>query len=230
MNPNFETQIKQRFSSDILWHFTGGGGKSEQEAFTRLISILKTGLKRGEQEEVFTCGASEETVRVPGRRACCLADIPLKDLHIHVERYNNIALGFHKESVIRRRFNPVLYVNENASLLTEMLTKMRRIGEYIGKHDPELFREHEECMRLVGSFCKTGTENGKGADTVSRLSRKYYEREWFSLEDWDFSPEDVAILLLPGPLIPHLAEERRKGGLRLLETTPVLPTDMIYRL
>lgn len=222
-------RLAQRFTSDVLWHFTGGGGKSEDDAFNILLSILKSGLKTGPREEWLSLAYDEGHEVRHGCRACCLADIPLKDLSIHIERYQDVAIGFHKRSVIQNGFNPVLYINERAPFFRSFLAVGDDVQSYLASRDPLLSQRFFEGVRLLLTYCKNVSSSAEN-DEVFGLGRKYYEREWASLEDWDFTAQDVAVILVPENKIEQLVEERKKGGLRLTEKTPVFPTDMIYGL
>jgi hypothetical protein len=122
--------------SKILWHFTGGPAWNERDdrqerkrkppesAYDALVGILRTReVRLGRYSEVVK-------VRVPTRTydrktnkfrarnilktlrsapVCCLADIPIAHLSYHAQRYGKFAIGFHRTSVIRHGFNPVLY-------------------------------------------------------------------------------------------------------------------------
>ena len=91
-----------------------------QDRYNVLLLILQSGLKIGIKKEdfKFVDRKTNKIVELWGYPVSCLADIPLKDLPIHAERYGTYAIGFHKESAINNQFNPVMYVNrENSSRL-----------------------------------------------------------------------------------------------------------------
>jgi hypothetical protein len=129
--------------SKILWHFTGGPKwdaehrkqlkalKPSDHAFKALCQIIKT-------KELIT-GAYKEIVKVVTERkihspsklksgvkntvalfesspVCCLADIPIQHLTYHSRRYGKMAIGFHRNAVVRGGFNPVLYTLEHSFL------------------------------------------------------------------------------------------------------------------
>ena len=119
MTERLIAQAKQRFASEILWHFVGRGHKeSPEESYKILLCILKDGLKVGHENVEFKYQDQEmgELVTLWGYPVSCLADIPLKDLPIHAERYGTFAIGFHKEKAIENNFNPVLYINKYSIL------------------------------------------------------------------------------------------------------------------
>jgi hypothetical protein len=129
--------------SKILWHFTGGPKwdaenrkqfkelKPSDHAFKALCQIIKT-------KELIT-GAYKETVKFVTENkihslnevnpvvknsvslfesspVCCLADIPIQHLTYHSRRYGKMAIGFHRNAVVRGGFNPVLYALEHSFL------------------------------------------------------------------------------------------------------------------
>jgi hypothetical protein len=138
MNNRLLAQLKQRFTSEVLWHFVGRN-KSEEEKYQILVSILKSGLKLGNKnvEFKFFDIKTNKMVTLWGYPVVCLADIPLKDLHIHAERYGRYAIGFHKESVINNNFHPVLYVNQYSSLFHRFIELRDNIGSYLESTDKE---------------------------------------------------------------------------------------------
>ena len=131
--------------SKILWHFTGGPKwdtdnhrqmdkpKSMKESYDILIKILKTSiLKTSEYSEIVRVIIPEIYVfnrelkkrekktnverLIKSSPVCCLADIPIQHLDFHSYRYGNFAIGFHRESIIKGGFNPVLYSLQNSSV------------------------------------------------------------------------------------------------------------------
>jgi len=112
--------MKQRYYSNIYWHFTGsprgvdwgvskkpkdillqGKPRPPEEALHTLFSILES------RELLATCNERiSEKLRT--QKFCCVTDIPLMDLELHSRYYGKVALGFNC-SRIHMDFNPVLY-------------------------------------------------------------------------------------------------------------------------
>ncbi len=228
------TQLKQRFASEVLWHFVSRE-KSDDDSYQILLSILKTGLKVGPQNEEFKF-YNPETKKVEmlyGYHVTCLADIPLKDLHIHAERYGSFAVGFHKASAILNGFNPVLYFNQYSSIFHKFMELIEEIDEG-AKRFPESYEKYDRLRNLLGSIAKSGDlMAAPQADAKLdhlQTNNFYYEREWRSLGDWDFKSEDVALILLPENKIKSFITDRQNSGLKVSETTPVLPFNLIYNV
>lgn len=230
----FLTRLKQRFTSEILWHFVGRG-KTDEQSFRSLTSILKSGLHRGEHSDDFKFihPKTKKHETWPGHRICSLADIPLKDLHIHVERYGGYALGFHKKNAVLEGFHPVLYASRYSDLFARFVEARDEVSRAV-KNTGSVAKKCEELLRVIGSLCKSGDvlaepKSSSRKDT-KQINNFYYEREWRSVRDWDFKPADVALLILPDKQVGRFFRERKKHKFRLQESTPILPLKLMYQL
>lgn len=113
-------QSKQRYYSNIYWHFTGspigvdwgrcrkpkdillqGKPRPAHEALETLFSILES------KKLLATC-TERISEKLSTQPFCCVTDIPLMDLDLHTEYYGEVALGFNCAR-IHRYFTPVLY-------------------------------------------------------------------------------------------------------------------------
>ena len=132
--------------SKILWHFTGGPRwntsknrqekrrKPEGEAYKALLSILRTKeLKLGDYREVVRVRLPKlgprnektgrfrivkyEIANLQSSPVCCLSDIPIAHLSYQAKRYGRIAIGFHRDAVVRHGFNPVFYTLSHTRVL-----------------------------------------------------------------------------------------------------------------
>lgn len=157
MNNRLLAQLKQRFTSEVLWHFVGRN-KTEDERYQILLSILNTGLKisKDNAEFKFLDLKTKQMVTLWGYPVSCLADIPLKDLHIHAERYGRYAIGFHKESVINNNFSPVLYANQYSSVFHQFIELRNQIEAFLNTNSAEISQKFQEFLLLLGSVAKAG--------------------------------------------------------------------------
>lgn len=233
MDNRLPAQLKQRFTSEVLWHFTGRN-KSEDEAYERMVSILRTGRLKASQEEVefrFVNVNTKDLQKLAGHPVCCLADIPFKDLHIHAERYKRHALGFHKESVIGNHFQPILYVNQYADFFPRFMQAKAELEAAMNGSETAA-KKFEDLMRLLASVMKSGDLKSNPVDNPDwdqlQTNNFYYEREWRSLHDWNFTPDDLALIVLPDEKLADFM--KIKKDLRIAETTSVIPFSMVYRL
>ena len=118
--------------------------KPESEAYEALLSILRSNkLGLGQYREVVK-------VRVPKLRrrdkntrkmktltnvmvqmmsapVCCLSDIPIAHLSYQARRYGKLAIGFHREAVVRHGFNPVFYALHHAQVLQSIRQGFRQL-------------------------------------------------------------------------------------------------------
>jgi Putative abortive phage resistance protein AbiGi, antitoxin len=144
--------------SKILWHFTGGPRwneekkrqekrrKSVKEAYNALVGILKSReLRIGQYKEVVNVIVPHVRIRDPdtdkfemhynvprtlvSAPVCCLADIPIMHLNYHADRYGRIAIGFHREAVIRTGFSPVFYQLHNSPVLQAIYNGFAELDE-----------------------------------------------------------------------------------------------------
>lgn len=229
----FLTRLKQRFTSEILWHFVGRG-KTDEQSFRSLVSILKTGLRLGERPENFKFIHPKNKKREiwPCHHSCSLADIPLKDLHIHVERYGGYALGFHKKNAVLEGFHPVLYMSQYSDFFARFIAARDAAAKDVENSRAQ--KSYEELMKILGSFCKSGDVLATPASSLRmdthQINNFYYEREWRSIRNWDFKAADVALLILPDKQVARFFRERKKHQFRLQESTPILPLKLMYQL
>ena len=109
--------------------------KSDDKSYEAIVGILKSrDLRLGGCEERIdvmrpvlksipeTPGAPDKR-QFMGRRTAgmLLADIPVIHLHYHSSRYGKMAIGFHRESVVKAGFTPVFYQLEDSDIARAIL-------------------------------------------------------------------------------------------------------------
>lgn len=234
MNKRLLTQLKQRFASEVLWHFVGHN-ESDEKRYERFISILKTGLNVGNDAEPFKYidKKNQKMTTLWGYPVSCLADIPLKDLLIHAERYGHYAIGFHKESAIDNNFNPVLYVNQYSGYFDKFMDLRDELQVLLSTYET-ISKKLQEFLLLLGSVAKSGDIKANPVADIRwdemQLNNFYYEREWRSIWPWLFKKSDIAMIILPDDKIERFVADRDKGELIIDRTVPLLPFSMIYKL
>jgi hypothetical protein len=78
---------------------------------------------------------------------CCLADIPIIHLQFHSGRYGEMAVGFHRESVVNAGFTPVFYQLQDSDLaraIVNVIDGFDILGSFEPKADPPPEREKRE--------------------------------------------------------------------------------------
>ncbi len=191
------TQFLQRFSSKVLWHFTGRN-KGLPEALKNLEAIIDS----GEIKATHQCQVSMPSGKLrPGGLAACMCDIPFRDLRIHVLRYREVGIACWKPHAVEHGFNPVFYVHRTHPLL-EHAEKLLTRSDALAEPYKELVECLDEYNTLVGTFVKVSdlqsspTWDDPSADETGR-NNFYYEREWRSPYTWKLQQGDVAALMIP---------------------------------
>ena len=112
--------MKQRYFSNIYWHFTGSPRNIDWGRCRRPKDILLQGKPRDPDEALdvlFAILKSKKLIaksiekiseRLYTQSFCCVTDIPLMDIELHARYYGKVAMGF-KCSSVHMSFNPVLY-------------------------------------------------------------------------------------------------------------------------
>jgi hypothetical protein len=240
--------------SKILWHFTGGPEwdskknkqlkklKPEEQGYNALKAILESKeLRVGNYQEIVQVNVPEkrsynlekkkveirknDLVTVKSKPVCCVADIPLQHLDFHSNRYGKIAIGFHRDSIIKAGFNPVLYTLEDTSLLnaiyqgyysvddvltdeaeSEVDNLQGQIDSLIEEHELDDYIDASDISSAL-SFIESGHSKIESSfetfmayiktfDT-SEFDSIYCEREWRSTNNFKFKFEDIAMIIVP---------------------------------
>lgn len=240
--------------SKILWHFTGGPMWDETtnkqlkelkpaiKGYEALKAILKSQeLRVGKYHEIVKVIVPEKRryniekknietlinhpVTVKSKPVCCVADIPLQHIDYHSNRYGKIAIGFHRESIIKSGFNPVMYTLEDTVLLNSIYQG------YLAVDDVNPYNAKSEIESVQNEIDSVIAENNLDTyiDTSSLLSDLewiehshqkidesfqgflayiktfdttefdsiYCEREWRCTNNFSFTVDDIAIIVLP---------------------------------
>jgi Putative abortive phage resistance protein AbiGi, antitoxin len=153
---------QQRYVSEELTHFVGGGLSDEERQYSALLDkILRTGwllidpsYPVSEAQEMLastaTTWGTEPTAPSEDmyQPVVCFCDIPVTDLEIHMRKYSRFGLSFLKPFLVEKGANPVLYIANNSKSLS--------IGPFdkeqlVGRH--ALYRAHFwqfiDVMRLL---------------------------------------------------------------------------------
>ena len=226
--------------SKILWHFTGGSIR-ERHAY-RPSTTLKpaddcyralTGILQSKELRLGGCEERIDVMRptvethdpgYPKKRpfmgllapVCCLADIPIIHLHYHSNHYGKMAIGFHRESVVRAGFTPVFYQLEDSDIARAILNIIDGFdiiggfglgcdypptvddspappNEPYNQHNARIARNtlaqaRQDACRIA---CMLKTFSPTEFDSI------YAEREWRSTNPFPFNYDDVAMVVVP---------------------------------
>lgn len=240
--------------SKILWHFTGGPVwnvkknkqgtrlKPAKDSFIALKTILDSEvLRTGSFHEVVKAVIPEKRVfnfkkkrfdiiknfstTIKSSPVCCIADIPIQHLGYHSKRYGKMAIGFHRDSVVKAGFNPVLYTLEKSFLSRQIHDGYSTIEnfdtswasssiEQLESAIEKIFDEYE-LNESIDTSDAMSSINDLESDVSGILSYYedllayiktfddsefdsiYCEREWRSTNSFEFKIEDIAMIVLP---------------------------------
>ncbi len=239
--------------SKILWHFTGGPTwdtkankqgkklKPANEAFSNLKAIIKSRtLKVGRFRELvnvvlpsykeyslFEKGVVEiknKPITMHSSSVCCLADIPSVHLGYHATRYGKFAIGFHRSSVVRHGFNPVLYTLPTTEVIRHIYEGLSSIesidaGDLVSAAESietnimdEIDEHHDISIDTSEVVSQAEVMEGYAQEAQSSIQdfiafiktfeedefdSIYCEREWRSVKDFKFTFDDVAMIVAP---------------------------------
>jgi len=142
-------------SSDTLFHFTS--------SLENLLNIIENDFIPSYTIETISHiskGDSEPAFAFP---MLCFCDIPLSQIHNHLEIYGNYGIGLRKEWGAKNNLNPILYLRKNSNLSSSI----KKIVE--GTDGNKLEDEIFDVLRYLKPY--KGSLDGK--------SHKFYdEREW----------------------------------------------------
>ncbi len=152
---------------------------------------------------------------------CCVAEIPIQHLSYHSKRYGKFAIGFYRESLIKSKFRPVTYSISGNNLIDSLIEAyegmvftrrdLQSMPNVVDKHfDSNKNNEDAQKMRLLKYLL---VQHGRRIEymeratniylayiktiTKSELHTIYCEREWRSLESYNFDFRDIAFIILP---------------------------------
>ena len=169
-------------SSNSLFHFTP---KKEY-----LISILKqTFVPRYKFEEIKL----SYKLKRPGFESAipmvCFCDLSLSQIIRHVEMYGSYGLGMTKEWGIRKKLNPIIYVNPNSNISESVSQMAENVYQALDKHCSQITLDlSDEYMNLT-NFLKPYEGDFKRGNDKHENVRFYNEREWRYVPKIEFDSE-----------------------------------------
>ena len=207
----------QRYVSDELTHFVGRGLK-EKEQYALLVEILRSGLlapegMRVEGDLVVDLDAPFSSNESYQPEAVCLCDIPVGDLHLHIDKYSPFGLAFPKPFLVQRGASPMFYIASDAPSLEErtradafdeMAREHHALRDAAGrllKHEDEevaaFAQRFERYAHLLDFQVYSYAKFFSYAEVVDAEQNYYMEREWRLLGSLRFSREDVRRVIFP---------------------------------
>lgn len=219
----------QRFSTNVLWHFTGYN-KGEEESLAIIKKIIEEKKLRIGKSPVEVLMKSGE--RRWGHCCSCMCDIPFKDLRIHTARYGKYGIAFDKiKAITDGQFNPVLYIHKDhiffkyteEELLPhiDFLTGLNKPGQKL-----------LDYLVLLGTYMKRSNLTapisiGDQIVDYKQNNNFYYEREWRAAYDWDFEKDDIETIMVQRKNIKDIRDFLEKHE---MSDVPVVTYEMLLKV
>jgi hypothetical protein len=129
------------------------------------VKVVVPKLKRFDFKARKTIEETNVPREVSSAPVCCLADIPVIHLGYHSLRYGKIAIGFHRDAVIRHGFSPVLYLLHDSHVLNTIYRGFALLDE-VSSNELET-----NLSSLDGEIADLECEHGHRtkADTMNML-------------------------------------------------------------
>jgi hypothetical protein len=175
------SENSQRYISKDLVHFIGRG-KKESEQFELLINILKMKWLMHYPFNLNDVGnvylnkqgkISDNEMFNP--QMICFADIPIKDLSIHMSKYGKFGLAFSKQFVSNNGGTPVHYIPENSNITTDYIVdkgnppKIKEIKEHKSEYYNKMFAEFHELFDKFESLVMEENKRSNNGDLIFRV-------------------------------------------------------------
>jgi len=231
MNELFDwADFLQRFTTKVLWHFTGYK-KSDEDSFGILKTIIsekKLRLGKFRSEVIMPSGKKRY-----GHQCICMCDIPFKDLRIHTLRYGKYGIAFDKtKAIIKGHFNPVLYIHKKHYLFRYIEDNLLNHIDAIAKIDNEFGRKLNEYLLILGTYFKPSDLTAPISFENIRMDEMqnnnfYYEREWRSAYIWNYKSEDIEAIMVQKKDITETKNLMEDIG---IFDVPIIPHEMIEKL
>lgn len=222
--------MSQRYYSNIYWHFTGspegvdwsvcrcpkditeqGTVLADKKAVEILNLILDSSLLKATCSEKIS--ESLETDKF-----CCVTDIPLKDLPSHASYYGKVAIGF-KSEAIHKHFVPVLYIPKQNLPAVRKLVPNRQLqtmaGEFLqysgGFQEQQAMKLFSQAAHVLEEIQEIDEHEAGGFYSnfikITDFDREpentfYREREWRSINNFNFESTDIEAVVAPEVLLP----------------------------
>ena len=220
----------QNYISNELTHVVGRGLKDQADYETKqyelLTTILRTGvLKPGPDfpDQLVAQATINHFGKLTNGDAydpayVCFCDIPVKDLHLHINKYSPFGLSFLKSFLIPKGANPVFYVAQGSGVPKPVFANEppggspRKENEFDGaweayKNLLDQLWDTRIDKQLVGLLDRLSIFLDFNVFTYVKVfddslpeqdaGNYYMEREWRTLGRIKFHLQDVHRVLLP---------------------------------
>jgi hypothetical protein len=144
----------------------------------------------------------------------CFADIPLADLHMHMQKYSLFGISFKKDFLIKKGASPVFYISSESTDLTERNTSLemifrkelqnyldytRALEKTFSPNRPHTSEEESQIkfnmffLKRILCFLKFW----KASTNDNDVENYYLEREWRLYGGVNFTFDDIQRVVIP---------------------------------
>lgn len=212
MDSNYSNQ---NYVASELTHFVGRSLPNNDERYSLLITIIKTGLiitrnqnRRGALIAHINpnIGISSNDMFNPDM--VCFCDIPCSDFKIHMNKYSKFGISFKKDFLISQGVRPVFYIplrtvvtkKNIEEIFDDNAQKLRQLIEQYNTNWLEM--EHFVDFQIF-SFIKFYNPDLDDNDP----DNFYMEREWRGLERIEFKIDNISRITIPSCYIKKLFQD-----------------------
>jgi hypothetical protein len=119
----------------------------------------------------------------------CFCDIPLSNIHKHLETYGNYGIGLTKEWGKRNGLNPILYVNEESNLLKSL--------DYLGSALAKSFKregkvEFDNKSRAIKGLINVRFYYLKPYEGIFKRNGRELDVRFYDEREWRYIPEPLS--------------------------------------
>lgn len=217
----------QRYVSRELTHFLGSHEQSEDDRYSLLVTILKTGILRSGPRSAGP-GMGQTLITTPGAKfsdnemyqpeVVCFCDIPVADFGIHMGKYSRFGISFLKSFLNGKNVRPVYYVPEAfAEGIDTLMAQYRKFFDpfptneqsgtprdrrqrTLGEEASFWVEFHNFLEFEIFAFVKPFPSESSDLDEQNY----YMEREWRAYGSIAFSLADVRRIILPADYASRL--------------------------
>lgn len=150
-------------------------------------------------------------------KCICFADIPPDELKIHMDKYGDFGIAFHKSFLIEKGANPVFYIEDNSSTYKwnissgkyELTKRTNYYQECCSKTIFYFFQQYLRCCKnseelrdtweilyfLINVFSHFKVWNNSLEE--NHPDNYYFEREWRATNNINFQLSDIVMIIIP---------------------------------
>lgn len=190
-------------SSNSLFHFT-----PKKEYLTSILN--QAFIPRYCFEEIKLSDKLERQGIESAIPMVCFCDLSLGQITNHIDMYGSYGLGMTKEWGIRKKLNPIIYVNPNSNITDSISQMAESVYQALEDHCSDVTKQlSDDYMNLINFLKPYDGDFRRGLETIKDV-RFYDEREWRYVPKIKFDPDVKSILSRSEFSDPDMLESENK--------------------